>query len=130
MKETEMNTNIKTDSTKLNTIINQATRLGLRLDIKEHEDDFGAQTYVLEIHSNFDGHANPLEETLTYDYIRIVATRWTLENKPRAFKLYANKFYWGLSDYTTIKPTRIFSWVDSMAEDINRYLANKNQVAA
>jgi hypothetical protein len=114
----------KTASTKLNTIINQATRLGLRVDLTEHEDDYGCQTYVIEIHSNFEGHANMLEQILTYDYIRVVATRWHADNKPRAFRLYATKIGWCV-DPTSLKPTRIHSWVDMMADSINRYTETK-----
>lgn len=117
---------MNTKSEKLNKIINQATRRGLKVEILENHSEW-TESYSLRITMGITETNNMLELMRSGEMIHVHAIRSIADGKPRAFKLSASKYH-GLGTDTKIQPTRVSGWVSMMADDLEDH-NTRNQAA-
>jgi hypothetical protein len=108
-----------TKSSKINNLVNLANELGLLVEIDDRSDTH-TDAYIITIKRDFNGTNNLLEQMYSHESLVIVATRYSADDKPRAFKT-NNSYRYLLGDSSPIKASHLAIRIRMMAEDLTRY---------
>ena len=108
-----------TKSSKINNLVNLANELGLLVEIDDRSDTH-TDAYIITIKRDFNGKNNLLEQMYSNESLVIVATRYSADDKPRAFKT-NNSYRYLLGDSSSIKASHLAIRIRMMAEDLTRY---------
>jgi hypothetical protein len=108
-----------TKSSKINTLVDLAKELGLLVEIEDRSNE-RYDRYVVRIKRDINSKNNLLEQMYSHESLTIVASRYTGDNKPRAFKT-LNTYGYLLGNDSDIKPSHLAIRIRMMAEDLTRY---------
>ncbi len=108
-----------TKSSKINNLVDLAKELGLLVEIEDRSNE-RYDRYTIRIKRDINSKNNLLEQMYSYESLIIVASRFTADNKPRAFKT-LNTYTHLLGNDSDIKPSHLAIRIKMMAEDLIRY---------